>query len=341
MDMQRLETLPPPPGVIASLQAGFDIVSSRIALIALPLLLDVFLWLGPRVSVGNSFSAGLSSWIDLLKRGGASSSEIAMYTTNAPVLLDAAHKLNWLGWVRTFPIGVPAMMLDLPKELPVMTPLGAQAMIEAPSFLWMMASILLLTLIGWMAGGWYFRLVAGASMGEVSSERRISLGRAFVQTFLLSIIWRVVSLLTLAPVMIVISLFAAVSPLLAQVVSFVILFFAFWLVAPVMFMPHGIFMHKQNAIVSILSSLRMARFTLPTSNMFMMGGFVLWLGLDYLWKMPANDSWLMLVGITGHAFILTTLLSASFVYYRDMNEWLQNVHQQYQQMSHRSPEKKV
>jgi hypothetical protein len=34
---------------------------------------------------------------------------------------------------------------------------------------------------------------------------------------------------------------------------------------------------------------------------------------------------MLLVGIAGHAFITTALLAASFVYYRDMNVWLQTV----------------
>ena len=32
-----------------------------------------------------------------------------------------------------------------------------------------------------------------------------------------------------------------------------------------------------------------------------------------------------LVGIFGHSFVTTALLAASFVYYRDMNTWLQAV----------------
>jgi hypothetical protein len=107
------------------------------------------------------------------------------------------------------------------------------------------------------------------------------------------------------------------------------------------FTPHGIFVRKQNALTSIMSSLRMSRFTLPTSSLFVLSVFLLSRGLSYLWTVPANDSWLMLVGIAGHAFISTTLLSASFVYYRDMNNWLQQVSEQFQQMSNRSSIKKA
>jgi len=37
-----------PIGILASLAAGFDRIAARPALILPPLLLDLFLWLGPR-----------------------------------------------------------------------------------------------------------------------------------------------------------------------------------------------------------------------------------------------------------------------------------------------------
>ncbi|MFT3892351.1 MAG: hypothetical protein QM730_12015 [Anaerolineales bacterium] len=90
-------------------------------------------------------------------------------------------------------------------------------------------------------------------------------------------------------------------------------------------------MKKQNAFHSILSSVKMARFTLPMSSMFVFAVFILSTGLNYLWSVPSSDSWMLLVGIAGHAFITTALLSASFVYYYDMNAWLQLVFSQLQQ----------
>jgi hypothetical protein len=48
-------------------------------------------------------------------------------------------------------------------------------------------------------------------------------------------------------------------------------------------------------------------------------------GLNFLWNIPPSGSWMTLVGIAGHAFVTTALLAASFVYYRDMQVWLQTV----------------
>ena len=101
-----------------------------------------------------------------------------------------------------------------------------------------------------------------------------------------------------------------------------------WLVLPVFFSPHGIFILGQNAFAAILQSLRMIRFTLPTSGLFLLGSLLISEGLGYLWRIPPNDSWLTLVAISGHAFISTGLLAASFIYYRDINVWLQVVFEQ-------------
>ena len=337
--MQKLETLPPPPGVISSLQAGFNVVSSHIALIILPVLLDVLLWLGPRLSIGKWYGAILTNGLDLLKQSSFPAQDLASYTANVPIIVDFFGRLNWLAWIRTLPIGIPVLMLNLPGKLPVSTPLGIQNVIQIPTFVMVLSSVLLLTLIGWLGGGFYFRIVAGASLGE--TEAGISFLRAIVQTVLLSVIWGVGSVIVVLPVLLLIGLLGALNAVLAEVVFFIILFLMFWLIVPLFFMPHGIFVRKQNALISIMSSLRMSRFTLPTSSMFVLSAFLLSRGLSYLWIVPASDSWLMLVGIAGHAFISTTLLAASFIYYRDMNNWLQDVYERFLQFNNKSSMKKA
>jgi len=137
------------------------------------------------------------------------------------------------------------------------------------------------------------------------------------------------------PLSLVLGLVTLISPLLANIVIMVILFFSFWLIVPLFFTPHGIFVRKQNAFYSIYSSVRMIRFSLPTSGMFVLSAFLLARGLDVLWSVPKSDSWLTVVGFAGHAFITTVLLAASFIYYRDMTDWLKNVYEQFQKLSKR------
>ncbi len=326
MDRQKLETLPPPPGVLNSIRVGFDVVSHRAILILMPLLLDVFLWLGPRLSVGNIYNALLKDWLDFSGKAGFPVQDTQVLTDT----VDKFGRINLLNWLRTLPIGIPSLLSgSLPESLPLHTPLGVQAVIQVSSVLGMLGWLILLTLAGWTGGGLYFRWISETTLGE--EEAGISLTRAIIQTFILSLMWLIGLMIILFPVALVLSLLAIISPILANGAMFIILMLSFWLIVPLFFMPHGIFTRRQNVIHSILTSLKMARFTLPTSSMFVFSVFVLSTGLNYLWSVPSYDSWMMLVGIAGHAFITTALLSASFVYYRGMNDWLQNVYERFRQ----------
>ena len=106
-----------------------------------------------------------------------------------------------------------------------------------------------------------------------------------------------------------------------------------WLVMPVFFSAHGIFALQLDAFRSILNSLRMVRFTLPNTGLFLLAFVLINQGLNFLWNTPSQNSWWMLVGIAGHAFVSTALLAASFIYYRDINAWLTVVFEQLQQQT--------
>ena len=244
--------------------------------------------------------------------------------------MEAFGRINFLNWVRTLPVGIPSLLSGIfPDSLPLRTPLGVQEVFQVPSLFGMLGWIFVLTLVGWIGGGLYFRWVSGTTLGE--DEAGIGPMRAVVQTFVLSVIWVISLMVILVPLLLVVTALAMFSPVLANGAVLIFLIVSFWLIVPLFFTPHGIFVDKQNALLSILSSLKLARFTLPTSSMFVFAVFMLSTGLNYLWSVPSSDSWMLLVGIAGHAFITTALLSASFVYYHDMNAWLRIVFDRIQQ----------
>lgn len=328
MDAQKFESLPPPPGVIGSLRAGFDTVAGHVWLIVLPLGLDIFLWLGPRLSV-DGLLRPFVRYMFLQARRNVDVSELDRFLEAQTSFLDVLQKFNLLSLIskfRTFPIGISSL---LAQTMPVNTPLGEQNVVQVSSIPLLVGIVLILTMLGWVVGGLYFRWVSGTTLGQ---EAGISLLRAIMQTFILSVCWLLGLIIVLLPVMFILALLAFINPLLANGAIFVLLLLSFWLIVPLFFVPHGIFARRQNAFYSALTSLRMARFTFPTSGMFIISVLILSQGLNYLWSVPPNDSWMTLVGIAGHAFITTAVLAASFVYYRDMNVWLQTVFEQWQKM---------
>ena len=324
--MQKLETLPPPPGVIGSLRAGFEAVSSHVKLILFPLALDLWLWLGPRLSVDGLLSPYLKFLFEQARRGMSAPADLQRIAGAQASFMEALERFNLLslfGKLVTFPIGVSSLIAE---TMPVATPYGGQRVMQISSLPGFVGLVFLFVLVSWVGGGLYFRWVSETALGNV--EAGISSVQAILQTFILSAIWFIGLMIVTVPFLLVLTVLALISPALANGAVFIMLMLSFWVIVPLFFTPHGIFVRRQNAFYSILSSLRMARFTLPTSGMFVLSAFLLYRGLNYLWSVPSNDSWMLLVGIAGHAFITTALLAASFVYYRDMNAWLQTFFEQ-------------
>jgi hypothetical protein len=317
MNVSKIENLPRPPGIITSIRAGFDIVATHITAILLPLLLNLFLWLGPRLRMDALFNSIKDNVISIWKTSGISAADIQramdLYENTIP-------RIN-LFWVfHTIPIGVSSLFL--PQKIS-QTPLGDPAILQVNAAS-LLGWIFLLTLLGWIGGGLYFRSVAWLAMAN-KDARPMSISRAIVQTILISILWGILSVIIGVPVFLVLAVVLQFSAIIANLLVLVLSLASMWVIVPLYFWPHGIFIKQQNVLTSILSSVQMMRFTLPTSSLFVLTVFLLTFGLNFLWSIPPENSWMTLLAIFGHSFVATALLAASFVYYRDMNIWLQSV----------------
>ena len=320
--MDKIETLPPPPGVVGSLKAGFDAIASNLTVILLPLALDLLLWLGPRLRVDRLIEIIFDEMSRYASFSGIPSAELKTLQDNSALIIEQFQQYNLMSVLRTFPIGVFSLMSG---AMPNQTPLGDPSIIiQIDSVFILLGWVVLLTLIGWICGGLFFRWVSlVVTDTPQSTENRF--GQSIAQTMLLSIIYFILAIMIGTPVLIVLALVITASPLLAQGMLLILGLLSMWLIVPVFFTPHGIFIRQQNVFSSIYASLRMARFTLPTSSLFVLSVLLIAFGLNFLWNIPSSDSWMTLIGIAGHAFITTSLLAASFIYYRDMQVWLQTV----------------
>ena len=309
-------TLPRPPGLVAALAAGFDTTANHVAIILMPIFLDLFLWLGPRLRIKTLLQPVMDQLVNSTVPVSASLPDAASLQL---LWSEFLTRFNLFGLLRTFPLGVSSLMsAGVNDKLPLSAPLAW----EVPSYSGMLGSWFAIILSGWLLGSLYYYWVSGITL---SPDEKRSLDRSLMQSVLLSITWLGLTLLVGIPALLGFSLVALISPVLAQIGIFIIMLIAIWIVLPVFFSPHGIFAYKQNAFASILQSLRMVRFTLPTSGLFVLVCLLISEGLGYLWRIPPSESWLTLVAIIGHAFISTSLVAASFIYYRDINLWLQAV----------------
>lgn len=285
----------------------------------MPLALDLLLWLGPRLSMNQIIQPALQELGGLPAAAGWKPDDVRAVVD---LYRQLFQEFNLLMVLRTFPVGVSSLMSG---RMPTQSPLGVPIVVQVDSGAHLLGVVLVLTLAGWMLGGLYFHWVAALVSANPPAAPPSTAGRAMIQTVLYSLVWVVLGWTLGVPLAVVAYLLFSINTLLGQGALLLLGFVSLWLIVPLFFSPHGIFVRRQNAVASFLGSFQIMRFTLPVSSLFVMTVVLIGIGLNLLWSVPADDSWMALVGILGHAFVTTALLASSFVYYQDMTAWLQTV----------------
>jgi hypothetical protein len=315
--------LPPPPGLISTLLRGFDSIANHVLVILPPVLLDLFLWLGPHLRMKSFLQPFIEQLPSLAKAFPSSFPNLA---TLQQAWMDFINQFNLFMILRTFPVGATSL---LNFQMPGQTPLGTPLSLDAGSFPGVFGWAFLLALLGCLIGALYYNWISGVALKPMPH----SLWKSIIQTVFLSLIWFGILCVLGLPAFMLVSVITFFSPLLGQVMFFAGALLLAWLMMPIFFSVHGIFTLQLDAFRSILGSLRMVRFTLPNTGLFLLVFVLINTGLNFLWNTPSENSWWMLVGIAGHAFVSTALLAASFIYYRDINAWLTVVFDQLQKQA--------
>lgn len=315
-----------PPRLIPSLGAGFNAVANNVSLILLPIVVDLLLWLGPHVRLRNLLGSAYHAWNERTLAALAS-----LGSPVPPEVMEALHqselswnlifeKFNFLGVLRTWPVGVPSLVSF--RQV-VASPLDRMAEYEVPTFLMAAGIWLLLIVFGIFLGTFYFNAVARFSGDQpVPFSVHLLVGQ-FVQTLLLTLILALVLVIISVPLVIVLGIAALINTGLVQVVVFGMTFLLLWLLLPLFFSPHGIFMRQSGARDAVFQSMRLSRLFAPGTGLMVLLIVVIGQGMNIIWLLPKWDSWMVLVGITGHAFISSGLLAATFVYYGQGLDWLE------------------
>ncbi len=309
--------IPPLPRLIDALVTGFEVVAGHVSLILFPVALDVWLWLGPHLSLRRLVALLMAQMPPLTGEEPASVRE--MMQAGAELWQEVGMRFNLFFALRTIPVGIPSLMAG---QQPTTTPWGAPLWVEVhPALVGVV--LIAATLVGWLLGAVYFGLIAHRVSGQpiVLAD----LPRWGLHTLALGMIWLTVLVILAAPLFLCISVLALINPSIASFVLLLFMGVMLWLLFPMFFSPHGIFLLRRSAWRSLLDGLRLARMLAGRVAGFVLAVFVLYVGLNQLWTAPTGDSWWTLVGILGHGYIATSLVAASFVYYRQAVAWIEAV----------------
>jgi len=308
-----------PPGLIASLASGFNAVTNNIKIILIPILVDLLLWFGPQVGLKSLLLPVLNQSSQVLKT--LNNPEVNdLIVFNNDLWKGILENFNLLSLLRTFPIGVPSLLAGRSIKA---NPLDFYFPVEIKSFGVAALAFILIGLIGILAGSYFFRQVSLISSQNKNANETPAFVDTYAQSILLSILIYVICTLVFIPLVILITFISALNTSFVQIGVILLILFLIWLLMPLLFSPHGIYTSSLNAFRSILTSIKMIRFFLPGTGIFLLAAITITQGLDILWQIPGEESWMLLIGIAGHAFITTSLFTASFIYYRGGLKWMQ------------------
>ncbi|MCI0399134.1 MAG: hypothetical protein L0332_17675 [Chloroflexi bacterium] len=294
------------PGVIATLSAGFELVAGHWWLVLLPVLLDLFFWLGPRLSI-----------LALAERNATILRDAGLWTAElTEQVVQLATRENFFTTLSIPLIGIPAL---LKGPVPAETPLAPPVLEVHNALLWLVLFVGL-SLAGLALATTYLSLIAQAirahgrqarlnlrrfvQMLAVNGLRLFGLGLAFL--FFLFLVY-----IPLLPVALFAGLFDAGVALAVLTMGFVLVAVYLSLAVP------GIILDGRPLVRAMLDSVRLVqRHMVPTVFLFLLVS-VISSGLNSLWLLADDGSWLLLAGIFGHAFVSTALAATVFVFYRD------------------------
>lgn len=324
METNTLKQIDNPPKLMNAIIAGFNVIANHIILILFPVVLDIFIWLGPRLRLHNVLEPMISRANQTLST--YNNVEIAQLLESAQEAWSLIiNRINLTNSISTFPLGIPSLLAG--TEL-TGNPIGTEISYELPSFGLAIIVFILLGGIGLLIGGFYFSAIAKTVS---TSQEKFSLtvvGSQLISTFALLFLTIGILIIVIIPALLIVSVFALFSPAIAQIVLLIFSFIFIWILIPLVFSPHGIFLNHLNVIKSIITSFRLVRLLLPGTGLFLLLAMLIAQGLDILWLSAPSSSWFTLIGIIGHAFIYTSLITGSFIYYRQGLEWMEKNIQQ-------------
>lgn len=308
------------PSIIQSLISGFNTIANKPYLILFPIILDLFLWFGPAWRVDAYFAP----WIHRLSNlPGINSTDYGVILEETQAIWhQIVENFNLAFSLKTLPIGIPSLMASKP---PFLNPLGRPPIFSLETGSQVIGIWSLFLLIGYFLGSLYFNNISEQVIKTPLENNLKTFLRTFSQVILMPLLLVIILILLSIPILLLFSLITMISPTISQFLLFMLGILMIWVLIPLVFTPHGIFMYKQNLIPAMMTSISVVRTSMAKTSWFVLLSALLIQGMNMLWQTPNVDNWFLFIGILGHAFIVTAVIAASFFYFIDATRFTQSV----------------
>jgi len=304
-------------GLIDTLSAGFDRTAKRLWLILIPILLDLSVWLGPRLSLNRLSQEALALLPDATELGAQYAQAVDL---SRAWLQEAGKTVNLLTLLSMRVLGLPGLSGSLVLPAPPFTLLRPVELSSASAAAGVTTGLLLLSLL--VSCVVLSFIAADARDGQLSPRYSLRVAwRAWLRMTAILTIAAALGFGLLVGVGVIAGLVSLISSGLASlvlnVVAWTVLSLSVYGALLFFFASRALLLDDEDIVRSLWSA-----FNVLHRNFFSAVGFVLIVnllhaGLLYIWRLLAASTFGMVAGIVGNAYVNTGLVMASFIFYRD------------------------
>lgn len=294
-------------GVIDTLTAGYDTVNRHPWIVAVPVLVDLFFWLGPHLSLAPLVQRTVGRIAMPL---GLSAEMLQSYQDYREWLLRAGESFNLFSLLTTHIPGIPSLMSGREG-------LGATVTLDSP---WMaLLLFLLLPIAGlWLASIYYVavaRPVRGIDEGAGTLWGRI--WRTWGRLLVLLLLAIGVALLLGLPAVVLGVLVGTVNSSLVGFIAAFLWVTALWVQFYLFFVVDAMVISDVGPLQAIRNSVAVVRFNMgPTLGLVVLI-WIITLGMPIVWDAMAQNLVGTIAAVLGNAYISAGLAVASMSFYRD------------------------
>ncbi len=310
-----------PPGVIDTLSAGYAVVNRRLWVLLVPILVDVFLWLGPQVSFSPLVDPVLTQASELVRqaaasaRGGPPSAGLGIEVEGQrQLLMTYTTETNVLALIAT------RGPLALPSVAALLGGAGGFSFVggwsEGAALL--VVALALGLALGGLFRGWIAQGVRDGRGAPASVVARVprDVGRVLG---LVAALLGVAVLLGL-PVLVVLGFATLLAPAVAVLGVLLVSFAVLFAEVHLFFALDAIFISGVGPLQAIQRSVAVVRRSaLSTLGLILLTWLIL-AGMDRVWEVLAGvvrPPFGVALGILGNAYVASGLVAASMVFYKE------------------------
>lgn len=310
------------PKIFAAFKAGFDTVSKHLYLLFFPIILDLFLLFGFRITIVELMQDVIQK---LILPPSATPDLVASWETVKIQSVEFFRYFSLTSFLRTFPVGIPSLFSVTDFER---NPIGTYQFIQLQQPGSAFLVILGMSLIGLFFAFFFYRSIARAISTQSVPTESILDKKSMISWIMIPTVFFTFTLVVIFPAVLIISLIGAILPIFTSIGYFLLTIGIITLITPMLFTPHFLFLENMTFKQALLTSFRTVRLTNAKSTTFLFIAIVVSYLTNMLWRIPSDDSWMLLVSVFGHALISTVILAASFHFILDarksVREFIEN-----------------